>query len=96
MTTVKQEGSTVVIQLSYRDTIPQRAQRIANAVAKVASEEIRQEAPFVYDLRIDVWDDPSVPTNPVSPNPVRNAVVTLILGLMVGMGLALLMERRAT
>jgi capsular polysaccharide biosynthesis protein len=54
---VQQLGSTLFIRLSYRDANPGRVQRIPNAVAKVASEEIRQETPYVYDLRIHVWED---------------------------------------
>ena len=94
--TVEWEEATFFIRLSYRDGDPQRAQRIANAVLEVASEESRQAPSFYYDLRIGVWDDASVPTDPLSPNPVRNAALALILGLAVGIALALLMERRAT
>jgi capsular polysaccharide biosynthesis protein len=93
---VEQEGSPHFIQLSYKDTDPETAQQVVNAVAEVASEEIRQEPPYVYDLRVQVWERASVPSSPVSPNPLRNAALALILGLAVGIGLALLMERRAT
>jgi capsular polysaccharide biosynthesis protein len=83
------------VQLSYRDTNPLRAQMISNAVAKVASEEVRQEA-FVYGLRIHVWERASAPTDPVSPNPVRSGLLALVLGLAAGIGLALLMEWRTS
>jgi capsular polysaccharide biosynthesis protein len=83
------------VQLSYRDTNPLRAQMISNAVAKVASEEVRQEA-FVYGLRIHVWERASAPTDPVSPNPVRSGFLALVLGLAAGIGLALLMEWRTS
>jgi uncharacterized protein involved in exopolysaccharide biosynthesis len=92
--TVEREEGTFFVRLSYRDGDPQRAQRIANAVVEVASEESHQVSDQV-DLRIGVWDDASVPTDPLSPNPVRNAIVALGVGLMVGMGLALLLEQRA-
>jgi capsular polysaccharide biosynthesis protein len=82
--TVEQLGNTVFIPLSYKDADPERAQRIANAVAKVASDESRQEIPYLYDLRIDVYEDASVPTTPASPDPVRNAALALILRLAVG------------
>ena len=92
--TVEPEEGTFFFRLSYRDGDPQRAQRIANAVVEVASEESHQVADQVY-LRIGVRDDASVPTDPLSPNPVRNAVVALGVGLLVGMGLALLLEQRS-
>ena len=93
--TVEREEATFFIRLSYRDADPQRAQRIANAAVEVASEESHQVPTLYYDLRIGVWDAASVPTDPLSPNPVRTAALALILGLAVGIGLALLMERRA-
>jgi capsular polysaccharide biosynthesis protein len=40
---VEQEGSTVFFQLSYRDTDPERAQRIVNAVGAVSSERIPEK-----------------------------------------------------
>ncbi len=91
--TVEWEKSNL-IRLSYRDGDPQRAQKIANAVLEVASEESHQVSDQV-DLRIGVWDDASVPTDPLSPNPVRNAPLALTLGLAVGIGLALLMDKRS-
>ena len=92
---VEQEGSTAFIQLSYRDADPKTAQQVVNAVAEVASEEIRQEPPYAYDLRVQVWERASVPGTPVSPNPVRNAALALILGLMVGPVLAIWMDERS-
>ena len=88
--TVEQEEGTFFIQLSYRDTDPQKAQRIANAVVEVSSERISTD-----DMKVTVWDDASVPTDPLSPNPVWNAIVALGVGLMLGMGLALLLEQRS-
>ena len=93
--TVEHVEATQFVELSYRDTNPQRAQRISNAVAKVASEEVRQEA-FVYGLRIHVLEEAALPNTPVSPKPVRNGLLALVLGLVVGIGLALLMHRRTT
>ncbi len=93
--TVEWEEATFLIRLSYRDGDPQRAQRIANAVLEVASEESHQ-GPDQFDLRIGVWDDASVPTDPLSPNPVRNAALALILGLMVAPVLAIWMDERAS
>jgi uncharacterized protein involved in exopolysaccharide biosynthesis len=92
--TVEREEATSFIRLSYRDGDPQRAQRIANAVLEVASEE-RHQVTDQVDLRIGVWEDASVPTDPLSPNPVRNAALALTLGLAVGIGLALLMDKRS-
>ena len=88
--TVEPEEGTYLVRLSYRDGDPQKAQRIANAVVEVASERISTD-----DMKVTVWDDASVPTDPLSPNPVWNAIVALGVGLMLGMGLALLLEQRS-
>jgi capsular polysaccharide biosynthesis protein len=94
--TTTQEPGTLFIELSYKDAkSPQRAQRIANTVAEVASERISQETPYEYVLRFRVWREASLPTTPVSPNPVRNAIVALGAGLVIGIGLALLLEQRS-
>ena len=92
--TVEEIEDTQFVQLSYRDANPLRAQRIANAVAKVASEEVGQEA-FVYGLRIHVLEEAALPNTPVSPKPLRNAALALIFGLMVGPVLAIWMDERA-
>jgi capsular polysaccharide biosynthesis protein len=89
------QNGSLFFELSYKDTNPQRAQRIANAVAKVASEQVRKETPYDYVLRIRVWREATLPAIPVSPNPVRNAIVALGVGLMLGIGLALLLEQRS-
>jgi capsular polysaccharide biosynthesis protein len=92
---VEQEGSTVFIQLSFKDVDPERAQQIVNTVGVVSSERISVSIARA-DITVTIWEDASVPTTPVSPKPLRNVALALILGLAVGIGLALLMERRAT
>ena len=92
---VEQEGGTGFIQLSYKDADPERAQQIVNTVGVVSSERI-PEAIGRADITVTVWERASVPDAPVSPNPLRDAALALIWGLAVGIGLALLMERRAT
>ncbi len=89
---VKEEGSIVFIQLSYRDTDPERAQRIVNTVGVVSSERIPEVIGSASDITVTIWEDASVPTTPASPDPVRNAALALIFGLMLGTGLALLTE----
>jgi capsular polysaccharide biosynthesis protein len=95
LTYSKQDGLPF-FKVSYKDTNPQRAQKIANTVAEVASEQVRKETPYDYVLRIQVWREATLPAIPVSPNPVRNAIVALGLGLVLGIGLALLLKQRAT
>ena len=90
---VEQEGSTLFIQLSYKDADPERAQQIVNTVGVVSSERI-PEATGNADITVTMWEDASVPTTPASPDPLRNAALALILGLMVAPVLAILMSAR--
>jgi capsular polysaccharide biosynthesis protein len=39
-----------------------------------------------------VWEYATVPGAPESPDPLRNGLVALALGLLLGMGLAFLLE----
>ncbi len=92
---VEQEGSTVFIQLSYKDADPERAQRIVNTVGVVSSERI-PEAIGSVDIMVTMYEDASVPSTPANPDPVRSAMMALILGLTAGIGVALMMEQGAT
>jgi capsular polysaccharide biosynthesis protein len=89
---VDQEGSTVFIQLSYRDASPERAQQIVNAVGAVSSERIPEATGIPDDVTVTMYEEASVPTTPVSPNPLRNGLLALLFGLMVAPVLAILMS----
>jgi capsular polysaccharide biosynthesis protein len=94
---VEQEGRTGLIQLSYKDADPERAQRIVNTVGVVSSERVTEAIErAANDITVTMRDDASVPTNPASPDPVRNVALALILGLMVAPVLAILMDERAS
>jgi capsular polysaccharide biosynthesis protein len=88
---VEQEGSTVFIQLSYKDADPERAQQIVNTVGVVSSERI-PEAIGSADITVTMYEDALVPGSPASPDPLRNGILALLFGLMLGTGLALLTE----
>lgn len=90
--TVEQIGSTQVIQLSFRDTDPERAQVIANAISEVSSERISEVSSGTSNITATVLEPAVVPSSPVSPDPVRNGLLALGLGLMLGTGLAFLLE----
>jgi capsular polysaccharide biosynthesis protein len=83
-------GNSFFIRLSYRDTDPRRAMQVVNTVGEVSSERLG-----VGDVQLWVWGRASEPTNPVSPKPLRNAIVALGAGLVIGIGLALLLEQHS-
>lgn len=89
---VQQVPETQFIQITYMDTDPERAQKIANTVAEVSSDLISEVSPSASAIIATVWDPAIEPTTPVSPEPVRNGILALLLGIMLGMGLAFLLE----
>jgi len=90
--TVQQEPNTQWIQVNYRDSSPERAQRVANAVGDVFSKQVSEVSPSANAITATVWERAVVPGEPVSPNPVRNGLLALALGLVLGIGLAFLLE----
>jgi capsular polysaccharide biosynthesis protein len=89
---VEQIADTQFIEVSYKDSDPERAQRVANAVGEVFSDRISEISPSANAIAATVWEPAVVPDSPVSPNPIRNAILALVLGLMIGLGLAFLLD----
>ena len=85
------EGTTFV-QVDYRDTDPERAQRIANTVGALLSERISDVSLGTSGLTATVWQEANEPESPVSPDPVRNVLLGLLLGAMIGAGLAFMLD----
>jgi capsular polysaccharide biosynthesis protein len=81
--TVQQvEGSSFIV-LTYQDTDPMRAQQITNTVGEVSSELISERS---SNLTATVWEEVALPESPVSPHPLRNGLLTLVIGLMLCAG----------
>ncbi|MFN2347244.1 MAG: polysaccharide biosynthesis tyrosine autokinase [Dermatophilaceae bacterium] len=87
---------TVLIDVAVRDPNPETARSIAAAVAEVFPSTVTElETPAGLDaspVKVTVVKPPSVPTSPVSPQPVRNIALGLILGLLAGLGAGVLRE----
>lgn len=77
---VNTKQDTRIIAITVTDTIPTRAQDIANAVRKSASDHIYE----VMDIEaVNVVDYANLPEGPVSPNSVKNAIIGAFLGMMI-------------
>jgi capsular exopolysaccharide synthesis family protein len=89
---VQQVTDTQFIQIDYVDTNPERAQQIANAIAEVSSEQIAEVSPNATAITATVWEPAVEPTIPISPQPIRNGILAMFLGLGLGVALAFLLE----
>lgn len=87
---------TVILTINVTDPSPQRAQRLAQAVSEEFVDYVAElETPPGKDeatIKATIVDAATVPGSPVSPQPVRNIALALILGLLIGMGVAVLRE----
>ncbi len=90
--TATQVPDTQFIDIKYIDPDPERAQLITNTVADVFSGRVTEVTPGTSGVVGTVWESAQVPGSPVSPDPVRNILLALVLGLMVGVGLAFLLN----
>lgn len=89
---VEQVGETQVIEISYVDPDPEKASLVANTIGDKFSEQVSEVSQSANSITATSWERAVPPEYPVSPNPVRNVLLALVLGLMLGVGLALLLE----
>ena len=87
---------TVVLKITVTDPSPIQAQRINDGVVAQLKDFVAElETPPGRKtplLKATVVDSPRLPEGPVSPQPVRNIGLALVLGLLLGFGLAVLRE----
>ena len=84
--TIEQVENTSFIVLTYEDTDPVRAQRIVNTVGQVSSELISERSAAGSNLTANVFEEAMVPESPVSPQPLRNGLLTLVIGVVLCAG----------
>jgi non-specific protein-tyrosine kinase len=88
----EQVPGTMFVDVSYKDSDPKKAQLVANAVGEVFSEKISEVGPGANSVTATVWQQATLPETPVSPDPVRNGILAFVLGTLLGVGLAFLLE----
>ena len=95
--TAKSKPDTVLITVSVLDDSPVRARDIANALSDefvVVARELETPQPGASpDARVVVEQRASIPRKPLTPKPVRNLVLSIALGALLGIGLALLRDQ---
>jgi capsular polysaccharide biosynthesis protein len=90
--TVQQVESTQSIEVSYRSSDSERARDIANAVADTVSNRISEVNLGAEAITVTVWERAVAPAAPVSSDLVRNGLLALAIGLLLGLGVAFVLE----
>jgi capsular polysaccharide biosynthesis protein len=90
-----QVSETPFIEIKYEDSNPEMARRIVNTVPEVLPGQLSDvNLGTTGAITAKVFDPASTPSTPVSPNPLRNGFVAFVIGLMLGVGLAFLLDYR--
>jgi capsular polysaccharide biosynthesis protein len=76
----EQEPDVPVIDVTYTDTNPMRAQLVVNAAGQVVPDYVKGGS-----FMATQWEPAKLPDAPISPNPFRNGLITLAIGLVLSM-----------
>ncbi|NSW91336.1 MAG: lipopolysaccharide biosynthesis protein [Firmicutes bacterium] len=86
---VSAKNDTRLIEIKVQDNNPQLATDIANKVAEVFTREVVK---LMKVENINVVDTAQLPESPVKPRPMMNIAVAFIVGLLVAVGIAFIIE----
>jgi protein tyrosine kinase modulator len=89
---VEPSPGTTFINISYESSDPRTAQLIANTIGQVLSQKISEVSLGANGITATVWAPATLPETPVSPNPLQNGIIALVLGGLLGVVLAFLLE----
>jgi protein tyrosine kinase modulator len=89
MVSVAPKGDTEFLTITVKSKDAYEARDIANQVAK-SLKEITKDIKKVDNVQL--VDDALLPSGPVSPKPLLNIAIALILGLFVSVGIVFLIE----
>jgi succinoglycan biosynthesis transport protein ExoP len=87
--------NTVLIQVAVTNTDPRVAAQVADALGRQFTQtvaDIESVKGQASPVKLTVVSVPTVPTTPISPKPTRNLALGVVLGLLLGLGLALLRD----
>lgn len=90
------ELDTVILSVSATDDSPARAQQLAQTTVEVFVDYVQElETPPGREsalVKATIVDRATLPSSPVSPQPARDIAIGLLLGLLLGVGFAVLRE----
>lgn len=84
--------ATQFIEITYQDPDPETARLVANSLGEQFSQQIDEVSTSANPITATLYETAGTPTEPVSPDPLRNGVLALVLAIMCGVGLAFLLE----
>lgn len=87
--TVVSVTDTQILQIKYKSKNPKEAEVV---IEEIAEEFIETSKELVPNGNIKIIEAVELPEKPVSPNKKMNIAIAFLLGLMVGVGLAFLLE----
>jgi succinoglycan biosynthesis transport protein ExoP len=90
--TIAQLEDTRFLTLTYSDTFKRRAQEVVNVTVKTFAEKAHEASGVAANADINANALAGVPTTPEDPDPLRNGFGALLIELMLGIGLAFLLE----
>lgn len=90
--TVEQVGATQLIELTYTGSDPEQVRNVTNALGDVSARRISEASASANNVTATVWEYAVLPEEPISTTPLQNGLLGLGFGLLLGMGLALLLE----
>ncbi|VYT78327.1 capsular biosynthesis protein [Clostridium tertium] len=87
--TVVSVADTQILQIKYKSKNPREAEVV---IEEISEEFIKTSKELVPNGNIKIIEAVELPEKPVSPNKKMNIAIAFLLGLMVGVGLAFLLE----
>lgn len=88
-------ADTRIIEVTYTDTDPTRAAVVANGIVNTFAATQKRSG-TVAGLQATAFEPALLPDSPVSPHPVRDGAIGMILGAMIGLAGAVGMEQMDT
>lgn len=88
---VSNESDSKIVNITVVDSKPSQAVEISNTVADVFKEKIPQ---LMSVDNINILSSAKLSENPspIKPNKIRNIAIAVVIGLVLGIGLAFLLE----
>ena len=94
--TVESFKGTGILRIKARSPNPRLAQLSAGAVTNALIDRVNSREVGIPSLKLSVIDAPALPTVPVFPRTKLTLLVAALLGLGLGLGVALLRENLTT